>query len=108
MAKHEASLAAIEEEIKTAKASFEEDLLKIESKMSQNPDSLMRDEDLIHEDDEENEETENKPRSVLKICFQSGNVWPLSQPVHSDAFCLFLVHWGLDKPLLKIQGGHII
>ena len=28
--------------------------------------------------------------------------------VHSDAFCLFLVHWGLDKPLLKIQGGHII
>ena len=26
--------------------------------------------------------------------------------VHSDAFCLFLVHWGLDKPLLKIQGGH--
>ena len=65
MAKHEASLAAIEEEIKTAKASFEEDLLKIESKMSQNPDSLMRDEDLIHEDDEENEETENKPRSVL-------------------------------------------
>ena len=69
MAKHEASLAAIEEEIKTAKASFEEDLLKIESKMSQNPDSLMRDEDLIHEDDEENEETENKPRSVLKIFF---------------------------------------
>ena len=64
-AKHEASLAAIEEEIKTAKASFEEDLLKIESKMSQNPDSLMRDEDLIHEDDEENEETENKPRSAL-------------------------------------------
>ena len=49
--------------------------------MSQNPDSLMRDEDLIHEDDEENEETENKPRSVLKIFFQSGNVWPLSQPV---------------------------
>ena len=72
MAKHEASLAAIEEEIKTAKASFEEDLLKIESKMSQNPDSLMRDEDLIHEDDEENEETENKPRSVLKIFF---SVW---------------------------------
>ena len=67
MAKHEASLAAIEEEIKTAKASFEEDLLKIESKMSQNPDSLMRDEDLIHEDDEENEETENKPRSVWKF-----------------------------------------
>ena len=67
MAKHEASLAAIEEEIKTAKVSFEEDLLKIESKMSQNPDSVMRDEDLIHEDDEENEETENKPRSVLKI-----------------------------------------
>ena len=81
MAKHEASLAAIEEEIKTAKVSFEEDLLKIESKMSQNPDSLMRDEDLIHEDDEENEETENKPRSVLKICFQFGNVWPLAQPV---------------------------
>ena len=26
--------------------------------------------------------------------------------VHSDAFCLILVHWGLDKPLLKIQGGH--
>ena len=67
MAKHEASLVAIEEEIKTAKASFEEDLLKIESKMSQNPDSLMRDEDLIHEDDEENEETENNPRSELKI-----------------------------------------
>merc|ERR1711971_1269187 len=66
-AKHEASLAAIEEEIKTAKASFEEDLLKIESKMSQNPDSLMRDEDLIHEDDEENEETENKPRSVITV-----------------------------------------
>ena len=80
-AKHEASLAAIEEEIKTAKANFEEDLLKIESKMSQNPDSLMRDEDLIHEDDEENEETENKPRSVLKNFFESGNVWPLSQPV---------------------------
>merc|ERR1712008_414016 len=67
MAKHEASLAAIEEEIKTAKANFEEDLLKIESKMSQNPDSLMRDEDLIHEDDEENEETENKPRSVITV-----------------------------------------
>merc|ERR1712008_665550 len=49
IAKHEASLAAIGEEIKTAKANFEEDLLKIESKMSQNPDSLMRDEDLIHE-----------------------------------------------------------
>ena len=27
--------------------------------------------------------------------------------LHGDAFCLFLVHWGLDKPLLKIQGGHI-
>ena len=27
--------------------------------------------------------------------------------LHSDAFWLFLVHWGLDKPLLKIQGGHI-
>ena len=29
-------------------------------------------------------------------------------PLHSNAFWLFLVHWGLDKPLLKIQGGHII
>ena len=27
--------------------------------------------------------------------------------VHSDAFWPFLVHWGLDKPLLKIQRGHI-
>ena len=27
--------------------------------------------------------------------------------LHSDAFWQFLVHWGLDKPLLKIQGGHI-
>ena len=49
MAKFEATIASIEEEIKVAKASFEEDLLKIESKMSQNPESLMRDEDLIHE-----------------------------------------------------------
>ena len=31
----------------------------------------------------------------------------LSIAVHSDAFWPFLVHWGLDKPLLKIQGGHI-
>ena len=49
MAKFEASIASIEEEIKIAKSSFEEDLLKIESKMSQNPESLMRDEDLLHE-----------------------------------------------------------
>ena len=83
MAKYEASLAATEEEIKTAKASFEEDLLKIESKVSQNPDSLMRDED--HEDDEENEETENKPRSVLNNFFRpamfglSKYVWWLWQ-----------------------------
>ena len=27
--------------------------------------------------------------------------------LHSDAFWPFLVHWGLDKHLLKIQGGHI-
>ena len=31
----------------------------------------------------------------------------LGTPVHSDAFWSFLFHWGLDKPLLKIQGGHI-
>ena len=49
MAKHDTTIMFIEEEIKTAKASFEEDLLKIESKMSQNPERLMRDEDLIHE-----------------------------------------------------------
>ena len=49
MAKFEASIASIEEEIKIAKSSFEEDLLKIESKMSQNPESLLRDEDLLHE-----------------------------------------------------------
>ena len=68
MAKYEASLAAIEEEIKTAKTNFEEDLLKIESKVSQNPDSLMRD-DSHHEDDyDDNDETENKPRSsVVKV-----------------------------------------
>ena len=24
--------------------------------------------------------------------------------LHSDAFWPFLVHWGLDKPLLKIHG----
>ena len=29
-----------------------------------------------------------------------------SQQVHSDAFCLILVHWGFDKPLLISQGGH--
>ena len=49
LAKYDASIKSIEEEIKTAKASFEDDLLKIESKMSQNPERLMRDEDLIHE-----------------------------------------------------------
>ena len=37
-----------------------------------------------------------------KFCF----IYVVSPPVHSDAFCLILVHWGLDKPLLKIQGGH--
>merc|ERR1719270_1928732 len=68
MAKFEASIASIEEEIKIAKSSFEEDLLKIESKMSQNPESLMRDEDLLHEDDfDDNDETENKPRSVITV-----------------------------------------
>merc|ERR1712109_13532 len=67
-AKFEASIASIEEEIKIAKSSFEEDLLKIESKMSQNPESLMRDEDLLHEDDfDDNDETENKPRSVITV-----------------------------------------
>jgi len=68
MAKYEASIAAIEEEIKVAKASFEEDLVKIESKVSQNPESLMRDEDVIQEDDyDDNDETENKPRSVITV-----------------------------------------
>ena len=37
-----------------------------------------------------------------------GVAHAFEQTLHSDAFCLFLVHWGLDKPLLKIQGGHII
>merc|ERR1711971_747834 len=68
MAKFEATITSIEEEIKVAKASLEEDLLKIERKMSQNPESLMRDEDLIHEDDfDDNDETENKPRSVITV-----------------------------------------
>jgi len=69
LAKYDASIKSIEEEIKTAKASFEEDLLKIESKMSQNPERLMRDEDLIHEEDDidDNDETENKPRSVITV-----------------------------------------
>ena len=69
MAKYEASIVVIEEEIKLAKANFEEDLLKIESKMNQNPESLMHADDL-HEDeydDFDNDETENKPRSVITV-----------------------------------------
>ena len=70
MAKYEASIAIIEEEIKLAKANFEEDLLKIESKLNQNPESLMHADDL-HEDDFDddfdNDETENKPRSVITV-----------------------------------------
>ena len=40
----------------------------------------------------------------LEIC---SFVMNFNSAVHSDAFWQFLVHWGLDKPLLKIQGGHI-
>ena len=42
--------------------------------------------------------------------FQPQNFQPIPSAwskVHSDAFWPFLVHWGLDKPLLKIQRGHI-
>ena len=41
-----------------------------------------------------------------RLC--NSTEFSLSASVHSDAFCLFLVHWGLEKPLLKIQGGLII
>ena len=32
---------------------------------------------------------------------------PFGYILHSDAFWPFLFHWGLDKPLLKIQEGSI-
>ena len=41
------------------------------------------------------------------ICVCRPTALTFGQTLHSDAFWLFLVHWGLDKPLLKIQGGHI-
>ncbi len=68
MAKYEASVAAIEEEIGLAKAAFEQDLLKIESKMTLNAtgDDGFVDEDEIHDDQDISEtEANTKPKSVI-------------------------------------------
>ena len=62
MAKYEKSLALIEEELKTAKTLFEEDLLKIENKLNVNNPQFGEDE---VEDYEEDFEAENKFKSVI-------------------------------------------
>ena len=49
---------------------------------------------------------QNFKKSIMD--FENFKKFQIRLPLlHSDAFWLFLVHWGLDKPLLKIQGGHI-
>ena len=62
MAKYEATVQSIEEEIKAAKLTFEEELLKIETKINQNSY-----EDDGEEEDEEDDEEEisKRTRSVI-------------------------------------------
>ena len=63
LTKFESSMAAIEEEIKNAKAIFEDELLKIEARASL-PENRGSDDDLLEEDDDE-ERQESKPKSVV-------------------------------------------
>lgn len=63
--KFEATVASIEDEIRTAKAAFEEDLIKIETRLN-NPDA--GGDDFFDDDEDEDEyedENEAKPRSVI-------------------------------------------
>ena len=77
MSKYEATISLIEEEIKTAKSLFEDELLKIENKL--NADYFDENLDFDEEELDENE-IENKPKSVIvkqgqKRANSEHNVW---------------------------------
>ena len=64
MAKYEATIQSIEDEIKEAKSNFEEDLLKIENRIKANQYDDGGDEEDENESEGDDEEL-NKPRSVI-------------------------------------------